>query len=274
MADNLSIPAGRLGGGAANVAGALTNAGHAASIVSVVSDDEVGEQILSAAQKLGVDTGAVERADLGTNATLVLIEPDGERTLLGLSDQDRISVSKRQLIEKAFFDAMAAAWREPAFDAVFLRQQLAAYPDELATFTGPILVHGPLMGATPCDYIVVSSDDIHAAGYDPQSVYRSSARKSGGRLKGLIVTQGAEGGYAIAADTKVPFSSPSCIQVDATGAGDCFAAGFLEAITLGASLSDALTHGATWGAAAASRMGSTFPDESNVFGSFADKAPV
>ena len=222
LRDNLSIPAGRLGGGAANAAGALINAGHAARVVSVVNDGEVGEQILRAAQKLGVDTSAVERADLGTNATLVLIEPDGERTLLGLSDdEDQVSVSKRRLIEKAFFNAMAEAWREPVFDAVFLRHQLAAYPEELVSFTGPVLVHGPLMCATPCDFIVVSSDDIHAAGYDPQSVYTSSARKSGGRLKALIVTQGAEGGYAIAANTKVPFSSPSCIQVDATGAGDC-----------------------------------------------------
>ncbi len=76
--------AGRLGGGAANAGCALLAAGHAVRVASVLADDADGARTRALAQAAGLDLTLVRSRSGATPQTLVLIEPTGERTIIGL----------------------------------------------------------------------------------------------------------------------------------------------------------------------------------------------
>src|ERR1700749_4967553 len=75
---------GRLGGGGANAGCALLAAGHAVLVGSVLADDRDGRQARALAQAAGLDLQLVRSRPGASTQTLVLIEPNGERTIIGL----------------------------------------------------------------------------------------------------------------------------------------------------------------------------------------------
>jgi len=268
LSNAFSLPQGRLGGGAANAAAALINAGHAATVASAVQAGPVGETILMAAAAIGIDYKYVQHAYFGDSATLILIEPGGERVVLGLqssSEQKRIKIPA---ILEAFEKAMQQARASSAFDGIFLRTGDAIQSADFETFEGVVLTHGPISRPVPSDYIVASRDDLNNRGLEAPAAVEKMAKLGGDRFKALIITEGRDGGVAYSAEKEIRYNSPTVEQVDATGAGDCFAAGFLDAITGGANLGDALTHGARWGAETASRRGSTFQPSEDIYSAY------
>lgn len=265
LSDALSLPEGRLGGGAANAAAALINAGHHAAVASAVELGPVGDKILEAASNIGIDSQFVERADFGEHVTLILIEPSGERTVLGLQSSSEKKRAKIPAIFDAFQTALTAAQARSNFDGLFLRTGDAFQPTGLSSFEGVILTHGPISKPVPSDYIVASRDDLKDRGLEPKAAFAQMRAVAGDRFKALIITAGPEGGAAYTSEKEVHYQTPSVQQVDATGAGDCFAAGFLEAISAGGSLRDALTHGAHWGAQTASRISSALQSSDKIY---------
>ena len=265
MSDALALPEGRLGGGGANAAAALINAGHKATVASAVTIGSVGDQILRAANLTGIDIQFVQRTDFGEHATLLLIDPNGERFILRMQDSSNRAKAKLPAVLKAFENALSAAQTKGSYDGLFLRTGDALSTARLQDFSGPVLTHGPITKAMPTDYVVASLDDIRTAGYQAPDAFAETAQHVGSRLKALILTAGDEGGVAYTPSEKITYRSPKVQQVDSTGAGDCFAAGFLEAVVGGASLRDALNHGAHWGAETASRRGSAFYSEETLY---------
>jgi len=265
LGDALTLPEGRLGGGGANAAAALINAGHQATVASAVTIGSVGDQILEAANETGINTSFVQRTDFGERATLVLVDPNGERFILGMQDSADRTKTKLPAVLKAFEDALAAAQAKSSYDGLFLRTGDALNSERLQDFKGPVLTHGPIARAMPTDYVVASSDDLKAAGHQTGGAFDEIARLVGARLKAVIVTAGEQGGAAYTSDSEISYQTPKVQQVDSTGAGDCFAAGFLEATVSGANLRDALNHGAHWGAETASRRGSALRSEETIY---------
>ncbi|MBI5444718.1 MAG: hypothetical protein HY900_26325, partial [Deltaproteobacteria bacterium] len=74
----------RVGGGAANTAIPLAFAGHAVTVVSSVGTDLEGSTILARLSGAGVDTSQVMRRAGPSTRSLVVVEPDGERTGVNL----------------------------------------------------------------------------------------------------------------------------------------------------------------------------------------------
>ncbi len=74
--------AARLGGGGANAGVALTKAGHRVTLASLVATDDGGDQSIALAEAAGLDTCLVGRRPGESRATLILIEPDGERLVV------------------------------------------------------------------------------------------------------------------------------------------------------------------------------------------------
>ncbi len=260
-----ALPEGRLGGGGANAAAALVNAGHRATVASAVPQGATGDKVLAAAEDLGIDTRFARRVPLGNSSTLILIEPDGERVVLQLMDREIGTTGKLEAMMDAFAAATAHAWGEDRYSAIFHRAGRVAPELNLLDFQGIILAQGPLAGATPSDYVVASQDDIERAGLTAGDMWERTRTLAAERLKALIITDGPRGGSAITASGTVPYTTPQVKQRDSTGAGDCFAAGFLEAITSGADLLAALNHGALWGAQTAARMGSALGCNEQIY---------
>ncbi len=71
-----------LGGGAANAAVTFARQGFATEALIKIGRDEIGEEILRVLRKEGVRPVPIFDKKLGTAYSLILISPDGERTIL------------------------------------------------------------------------------------------------------------------------------------------------------------------------------------------------
>lgn len=265
-----ALPAGRLGGGAANAGCALVNSGHTAAVYAAVSDDTNGENIMNAAVAAGLDLRFVQRVPGWGSETLLLIQPDGERVVMGYMVGGSADRAQRQAMKRAITPPAPSVLNAFAPAGIYLRAALSGH-DALTPRSSCLTVaHWPLAGADaiPADVLVGSADDLPGID-DP---FAAGQAATGGRLKWAVVTRGADGGTAYGPDGAIDYVSPKVTQFDATGAGDCFAAGLLEALTAGAAISDALSHAARWGAITAGREGSAIVDDAGTYPSFSRSA--
>ncbi|MGA0601313.1 PfkB family carbohydrate kinase [Caulobacter sp. KR2-114] len=238
---------GRLGGGAANAGCALLAAGHAVRVASVIADDADGARTHALALAAGLDLTGVRRRP-GTSArTLVLLEPTGERTIIGLDGA--LPATPPQL------DPPAARPGPPA-DGVFVRAAFGGAAEWARSARGPVVLHWPAPGYDgEADVVVASAEDLPEGLSD--SPFATAAAQLGERLAWIVVTHGAAGAVAHARDgARLAAQAPPVAVRDATGAGDVFAAGLLEALAAGAPMPQALAHACAWGAIAATLDGS------------------
>ena len=244
---------GRLGGGGANAGAALVAAGHDVAVMSLVSEEGDGPRIMAAAAAAGIDLSAVARTRGPGGQTLLLIEPGGERIVLGLDSSWRLDADSTDLSALAL-----AAQRARAFKphALYVRSPLHGSADLMNAIPGPVVVHWPTSPEVlaRAHILVGSADDLPPeASEDPYVAARTSGAAS---LHACIVTQGSGPVIVGLEAERIEVAPPSAIPKDTTGAGDIFAAGLLDALCEGAGLPDAVQHACLWGAAAVTIDGS------------------
>lgn len=229
----------RLGGGGANAGVALVNAGHRVAVASLVASDAGGDQTIALADAAGLDTGLVGRRPGESRTTLILIEPDGERLVLGL-DIDRARLVLPPLPSPADRPGVHP-------DGVYVRAAFPGAEAWAAHSRGPVVVHWPAPNyAGPADVVVCSADDLEPAVL--AAPFEAARAAFGSRLSAIVVTHGADGASAYSAGAPITVRPPPAQVVDSTGAGDVFAAGLLEALSAGASMIRALDQACAWGA--------------------------
>ena len=244
-----NLPQGRLGGGGANSAACLRNANHEVAIWSATGTDGPGEQMREALATLSIDCTYLQEAEPREGVTLILIEPDGERTIIFQHANRDINQTARQLRKRqqARIDLAKIKAHHP--DGLYLRSLYAGYEDLHDLEEAWCVAHWPQIcgaGTLPADILIGSRDDLAAARL-LEDTFAKGQTACGGRLKWAIVTDGASGGEIISETQQFRYASLEVEQVDATGAGDAFAAGVLEALTAGADIVEATRHGAVWG---------------------------
>jgi pfkB family carbohydrate kinase len=74
----------RIGGSSANVACALSTAGHHVRLVGPIGRDAMGDNLLAELEQYGVDTEYSFRADAASPRTLILLDGTGERTIIAV----------------------------------------------------------------------------------------------------------------------------------------------------------------------------------------------
>ena len=172
----------------------------------------------------------------------MLVEPTGERTIIGL---DGAVPDARPALEPPS--------DHPAVrpDGLFIRAAYDGAADWAAQLVGPVIVHWPAPAYDgEADVVVASADDL------PEDVasapFAAASARIGPRLGWVVVTHGVAGAVAHGRDgARIAASAPPVVTRDATGAGDVFAAGLLDALAGGAAMDQALAHACAWGAAAA-----------------------
>jgi sugar/nucleoside kinase (ribokinase family) len=250
--DNGGPLPGRLGGGAANIGAALALAGHEVRVVGRVGRDAAGEHVLSALRdrKIGVEAVLVD--DWPTSSVQLLIEPNGERTILGiirtrpaapiwsLDSRHVGNFAPAAIVLRASAPAVSLA--VPQFDALLGKACL-------------VVAHMPWRGPVPArvDVAVGSQDDLGAKAY---SHPLRTARGVFGCARWGVVTAGASGARAQSDTETLTAAAEATAVVDTTGAGDIFMAGLTDALLAGAGMAAALAHGCRWSAAAVGIEGS------------------
>ncbi len=245
----------RPGGSSANIACALSSAGHTVQLVGPVGEDALGEALLKAAQTHGVRTEHTIPVPKAPR-TLIFLDDSGERTILALAGPGRLNRY-----------SLPDLPRLPEADAVWV-ESYATFPREIAVAaSGATLAVPPpddpaLSG--PADLLVGSKSQLPDAWR--QAPLQAARAAMGDRLRLVVVTDGSHGAVAYGDATPCAVPAQPARQVDATGAGDAFAAGLLHGLLEGWELLAAMKLGTAWAAAAVEKLESIPPDIEAVLG--------
>jgi len=231
----------RPGGAGANVAAWLAGCGVPVTLVARAGADDAGRGAVERLRGHGVDVAAVAfDPDVATGMCVVLVAPDGERSMLpdaganaALSVGDLPDFEAGAHLHLAGYTLLRdGPPRETALEAL-RRARAAGMTISLdPSSAAPLRAFGPerfLDLAGPVDVLLPNRDEAAVLGS-----LTSRARE-------VVVTLGPDG--AAWTDGAEKVASPAAAAgpvADTTGAGDAFAAGFLAAWLDGAAPRDAL----------------------------------
>ncbi len=229
------------GGQAANFCAWTASLGDASRLVTRVGDDETGRRLVPDLESKGVDVRAVWAAE-PTGAIAVLISPDGRRTMATQRGAS-IGLSPDDLEEAWFRDAKLlhvpaySLFLEPIASAAraairVVRDAGGMLAVDLSSAAG-LRAYGPAR----MSYVL--------ARLAPEVLFatESEAATLGVPLENLAQVPVLKLGAAGCRVFGRTISAPAVAAVDATGAGDAFAAAFCSAWLRGAAPIEAAEHG-------------------------------
>jgi sugar/nucleoside kinase (ribokinase family) len=246
------------GGAGANTCAWLARLGMPVSLVARIGNDAAGAAAAAELSAAGVDCRLAVDPALPTCCVIVIVHPDGDRTMLS----DR---GANAALSPADLDLPEVAGRGhlhlsgyPLFDPGSRAAGLAAIPaarergwtvsvdpqsaTHLATVGGGVFLDW--IGGV--DLLLPNADELAALG-GPAAVLEAVAA--------IAMTDGARGATWYGRGTRVSVPSPAVHRTDSTGAGDAFNAGLLAAWLSGAPPEQALAAGVRAGTAAAGALG-------------------
>jgi len=215
-------------------------------LFTAVGADEAAEQVRSRVESTGARIHLAHRTEPHTR-DLVLITPDGERTIVVLGEP--LHPEKRDALPWDVLSSCDAAYFT-AQDPEALR---AARPARLLLVTArrraALIASG------------VRADVVVGSGVDPREA--SSLADYPVRPGALVMTEGAAGGRIETAEGSRRFAAPrsAAPRGGSYGAGDSFAGALTWYLALGLSVDDACARAAHHGAAV---LGSLEPIESQL----------
>jgi sugar/nucleoside kinase (ribokinase family) len=255
------------GGSAANTAAWLTRVGETTTFIGAIGDDPAGQSQVESLHRLGVDVRFRVDRTRPTGTCLVLVAPSGERTMvpdpganLALLEHDvpadefrpgdHLHVSGYALLRDSRDAALHAIAEATSAGLTVSVGAASAAPLELlgASDFLRMVPEGALLFANEKEAAVL-------AGHSGEAAELAAGLAATGRE--AVVTSGSgdaawsngEAACALAAD---PIDRP---ELDTTGAGDAFAAGFLAARARAASPEVCLRDGHALAAAACRTTG-------------------
>ena len=244
------------GGSAANTAAGVASFGGRASFIGKVAADPLGDVFAGDLHELGVHYGVSRLHDgPATARSMILVSPGGERTMntyLGACHQLTPADIREEEIGGAAITYMEGYLWDPAeAKKAFVTAAHFAHKHERATsftLSDPFCVNRfrdeflDLMRSKTIDYVFANieeaktlyeTDDLHAA---VQGIAKDCELAA--------ITMGAQGAMAVHNGEIVTVPAyPVPHVVDATGAGDLFASGFLLALSRERDLKTALAAG-------------------------------
>ncbi len=236
------------GGSVANTLAGLGALGVRTAFIGRVADDDLGQTYANAMASEGTafPNGPVAGSQLPTSRSMIFVSPDGERsmnTYLGVSsdvgpdDVDSAVVEGGEILflEGYLFD------KDPGKAAFYKAADAAVAAGGMAgiSLSDPFCVDRHRedfrkLIAGPLGYFLSNEDEL-------KSLYQTddldSALAQAASECALVVCTRSEDGVSVqSADGRVDVGVTPVTPVDATGAGDQFAAGFLYGLVEGKSL--------------------------------------
>ena len=244
------------GGSAGNTAAGVASLGGRAAFVGKVADDPLGDVFESDLTKLGVHYNTTRlKGGALTARSMIFVSPDGERTMntyLGACHElterdinpDEIGGSAITYMEGFLWDPVEAK------KAFVLAAHYAHKNERAAAFTlsDPFCVDRyraeflDLIRSKTIDYVFANMNEL-------KSLYQTddlgaAVREIAKDAEVAAITMGAEGAMAVFNGEVISVPAfPVDKVVDATGAGDLFASGFLLGLARGQTMDSALKTG-------------------------------
>ena len=233
------------GGSVANTIACMAALGKSTAYIGKVKDDSLGEFFAKDMQSLGVKCStpfAPVEAEFETGRCMVLVTPDGERsmnTYLGASefltpldiDEKTVAASEWIFLEGYRFDGPES---QNAFRDAIMHCRRAGGKVAL-TLSDPFCVKRhrqafrDLIGGK-IDLLVCNKAELLAM-YQTTKL-DEAFREASNDIDIVACTVGKDGAFVFSEGSKIHCDAVPTRIVDATGAGDIFAAGFLYGLVL------------------------------------------
>jgi sugar/nucleoside kinase (ribokinase family) len=250
------------GGSAANTAAWLAAAEAEVVLVGRVGDDDRGRLARDEFVAGGVDARLAADPELPTGTCVVLVGPDGERTMVpdaGANDAlDEGDLRDELLIEGDHLHVSGYSLLRPGSRAAARAAIARALKGGVAVSVDPsssaLLSPAFLDDAEGANLLFPNASEAHALTGDSDP--ERASRELAARFDEVVVTLGPAGALWTDGDEVLRAAAvPVDAVVDSTGAGDAFAAGFLGARAAGASTAEALAAGCKLAARAVTTPG-------------------
>jgi sugar/nucleoside kinase (ribokinase family) len=237
------------GGAGGNVASWLAVLGNDVTMVGRIGDDAAGAAITAEFDALGILYGDIVKDGLHTGVVICLVDPSGERTMLadnganaGLSIDDLPALDGVDAIYITGYAPLAPLSRIGVlemvrvinargipifFDPATVGGMKDVPIDEILSWCG--LMNTLIMNEEEAIYLSGSSDLEAALEFFLEYAQRA------------IIKRGSQGAIGLERRGEIISVGTHATEViDTTGAGDSFAAGFIDAITSGSNFSQAI----------------------------------
>ncbi len=254
------------GGAAANTLAGLAMLGAKCQFIGQVANDQLGAVYAHDLRAVGVDfTQAPRDGEPPTGRCLILVSPDGERTMntfLGASHFLPGTAIDEQAIANARIVFLEGYMWDPPEPRAAMRRalEIARESSTQVAFStcADFCVH-----THRADFRKMIDDgliDILFANEEEAGILEGSDPASAIETLGkdvplLVVTRGANGAVAVKDGERFETRALPTTVVDTTGAGDLFAAGFLSGHLKGQSVTRCLEMGAIAAAEVVSHFG-------------------
>lgn len=268
----LAMPDGQAasGGSVANTCAVASALGARVAFLGKVADDPLGDAFRRDISELGVHYPTPPlNASIPTARCLILVTPDGQRTMntylgaggeFSLSDLDEtvIVASAITYLEGYLFDPPAA---QAAF-AEAAKMARAAGRKTALSLSDPFCVDRHREGfhrliAEGIDILFANEAEI--CSLYQRNDFAQAAQDAAAHVKLAVLTKSEQGSVIVQGDQQTAIPAIPTVVLDTTGAGDAYAAGFLTAYALGASVEESGYLGAQAAALAIAQIGARPP---------------
>ena len=251
-----------VGGEAVNEATAAARLGLTTGILCFLGRDAAGELVRAALKENGVDISAVVRSENPTPVSTLIVAGDGSRKSV-TNDAHRYNFHPErypEILGSARAVTLGSLFRAPYSDPDTVRKTLEACGDALIFADTKVpdfrrLTPEDIPDAMRrIDYLFPNEDEARyfTGKADPDEMAETFL---GFGVRNVIVKLGLEGCLYRGAAGRIRLPGHRIDAVDATGAGDCFLAGFASEILRGASVEDALAFANACGAICTTAVG-------------------
>jgi sugar/nucleoside kinase (ribokinase family) len=236
------------GGSAANTAAWLAAAGVPCTMVARVGEDALGRWSLDELRSDRLDLDVTVDPELPTGTCLVLVDPDGERTMVPSAGANTVGGTAPEFaptdhLHVSGYALFRDASRDRVLDALARARFAGCSVSVDAASSAPLRDFGARRFLDAVAPALLFANVAEAAVFAGTRDVESAARLLGLRCGEAVVKCGAEG--AVWSDGKCVVRAPAVpvVPTDSTGAGDAFAAGVLAARLDGAPVDAALRAG-------------------------------
>lgn len=232
------------GGGAMNAAVTFARQGLDSAFMGSIGHDPAGQAVLAELDKENVDTSQVFPGEINTGYSVILLAPNGERTILthrGASAHYNVDDYNLDDVEVDWLYLSSFAGQIDVLES--LVSQAAKKGIKVALNPGKDELAQPAkLRALLEDITVLSANKEEMQQLVDGETIEELARHAAHFVDYVIVTDGPKGEAAVGQSKLVSGGMYEDVPViDRTGAGDAFASGFTAMVALGRSLEEAVT---------------------------------
>jgi len=243
------------GGSVCNTIHELNYTSHEAAFYGKVSEDEYGQAFIQDLEKASISyKGVIKKNDLPTGCCNILVSPDGERTMathIGIGSQlhpNELSEESLQGIDHIYMESYL--WDHDLTKQTLKKVGTIAKAMNIETslsLSDPFCVdrHRDELQSFIEEYV-----DLVFCNFDEAKRFAQSETMADVSVffqsfeKKIAMTTGAEGAYYFHGKSVAHQPAQKITHViDTTGAGDNFAAGFLDQYLLNKTIEEALAQG-------------------------------